>query len=101
MVKYLNNYQIIFRYYVGVYILEYTVMCGNLQRVFNMGVHKYLDWEMSEGSDDEMAYLKRYENGTMRSRKGRNRQRSTSSKESCNNTDKENEEKLRECLDSR
>ncbi|XP_050523733.1 bromodomain-containing protein 4-like isoform X2 [Daktulosphaira vitifoliae] len=79
---------------------EYTVMCGNLQRVFNMGVHKYLDWELSDGSDDEMAYLKRYENGTMRSRKSRNRQRSTSSKESSNNTDKENEEKLQDCSDS-
>lgn len=76
-------------------------MCGNLQRVFNIGVHKYLDWELSDESDDEMAYLKRYENGTMRSKKSRNRQRSTSSKESCNNTDKENEEKLRECLDTR
>ncbi|XP_050434602.1 bromodomain-containing protein 4-like isoform X2 [Adelges cooleyi] len=79
---------------------EYTVMCGNLQRVFNIGVHKYLDWELSDGSDDEMAYLKRYENGTMRSRKSRNRQGSTSSKGSCNNTDKENEEKLRDCSDS-
>jgi len=76
-------------------------MCTNLQREFNIWVQKYLDWEMSEGSDDEMAYLKRYENGTMRSRKGRNRQRSTSSKESCNNTDKENEEKVQECSNSR
>lgn len=75
-------------------------MCGNLQRVFNIGAHKYVEWEMSEESGDEMAYLKRYENGTMRSRKSRNRQRSTSSKESCNNTDKENEEKLRESSDS-
>lgn len=76
-------------------------MCINLQREFDTWVHKYLEWEMSEGSDDEMAYLKRYENGTMRSRKSRNRQRSISSKESCNNTDKENEEKLQECLDTR
>lgn len=86
---------------MGFSISEYSVMCGNLQRVFNIGVHKYLESELSEGSDDEMAYLKRYENGTMRSRKSRNRQRSTSSKESCNNTDKENDEKLRECSESR
>lgn len=76
-------------------------MCGNLQRVFNMGVHKYLDWELSDGSDDEMAYLKRYENGSMRSKKSRNRPRSTSSKGSSNNTDKENEEKSQDCSDSR